>query len=1037
MNLLSESDWSKVKAQFDRNEAALYDIQTKSNQRILAYASNKPLKIKWIFKAWVDVPNSSKPTCFAKFFVVEGGAKSILSRRTAIGMKLLKLGLEVCEVTATSPSEVKEPFPAIPGKEIEFDIDLSVTPTKHGYYHVPAAYSKRAKERLDDMEAQDIIEKVEGAPKWISGMSAVPKGKDDFRLVVNMKGPNKAIRRQFHHIPTFNEMKRKLHGAKYFSKLDIKSAFYHVKIAPASRDLTTFMTENGMYRFKRLVFGVNCAPELFQREMERVLRGLMGALVFIDDILIYASTRENLKKQTAAVLKRLQENNLTLNSEKCEYELEELTFLGHRLSQEGFSMDQAKVEAIGKFREPKTSSELRSFLGLATYVSTFIPNFSSLTSPLWKSATTRHFEWSEKQRESFALTKQAIINCTVSQGFFSDTDETSVYTDASPSALGAVLVQTNEEGESRIISFASKSLSPTEQRYAQTQREALGIVWAVEHFYYFLLGRHFTIKTDAQGISFIFQREKETAKRVLSRAEGWALRLSAYDFSVEYIKGHYNIADPSSRLYEGIDEHYVEGKGACEIATIDSLVYETSFDSENLTIKNIGEASAVDETFRAVRSALQTGEWSESLNRFRAVKDQLSVQADLIVKDGALVLPIALRETALSVAHRGHPGETAMKSILRARLWWPGMTRDTEDWVKSCRSCTLMSRRDPPVPMTRAKLPKDVWETIAVDFNGPYARFGGILILVMVDCYSRYLITAVVKSTDWQSLEKVLVHVFNERGNPKTVKSDNGPPFMGADYKKFCAERSIMPEYSTPLHPQQNGMAERYMQIVNKAMQIAALEGKPYTEELANGVRAHNSAKHRVTQVAPEELMYKRKIRRDLPLIGSTEVAVDDDELRARDTTEKMKAKVREDEKRRAVGTKIAVGDTVVVLKTARAKGDPKFDPTPFTVTAKNRGDLDLQADDGRLTKRNVTHVKKLRTRQQDRVHLQPNEPECNGPVAVQPQGVQGADDQAPLQMSSQNERDQAHNLLRRSTRQTKPPRFLDMYVRMIKGMAE
>lgn len=113
------------------------------------------------------------------------------------------------------------------------------------------------------MESQGIIEGVSQTPRWVSGLSLVPKGKNDFRLVINMRGPNRAIKRAFHPLPTREEMRTKLSGARYFSKLDIKSAFYHLELDDDSRELTTFQTERGMRRFDRLMFGVNCAPEIF------------------------------------------------------------------------------------------------------------------------------------------------------------------------------------------------------------------------------------------------------------------------------------------------------------------------------------------------------------------------------------------------------------------------------------------------------------------------------------------------------------------------------------------------------------------------------------------------------------------------------------------------------------------------------------------------------------------------------------------------------------------------------------------------------
>lgn len=1034
VDVLSEQDWEKLKTQYKKDEVVLYDIDNESKRKIMAYAGSSPLKILCTFSAWTEIKREDKPRSFAKFFVIGGGGRSLLSRRTAIRMKILKLGLQVNNVTARVPEgneTTAEPaaFPSIPGEVADFDVDESVQPTKNAYYHVPAAYCKRANERLSDMESQGIIERVERAPKWISGMSAVPKGASDFRLVVNMKGPNKAIRRQFHLLPRMDEMKRKLYGASWFSKLDLKNAFYHIPLSEASKEMTTFMTESGMFRFKRLVFGVNCAPEIFQRAMERILQGQPGTIVFIDDILIYADTLEALRDRTKIVLGLLQANNLTLNPEKCEYEKEHIKFLGHELTKEGMSMDRSKVEAIKKFREPKSSSELRSFLGLATYVSPFIPRYSDITAPLWKAATMKNFAWNDELQEAFENTKKAVINCTITQGYFSDTDLTILYTDASPHALGAVMVQENNSGESRIICFASKSLTATEQRYAQTQREALAIVWGVEHYYYFLLGRAFIIRTDAQGVAFIFRRDRESPKRVMSRADGWALRLSAYSFTIEYIKGSYNIADPSSRLYKGSDEPYTEANTPFKIGSISAEINETQSERNGVTMKDIKEATEADQTMQEVRKAIESGIWPQQLNRYKLVAEDLRHQNGILTKAGAVIMPMALRELGLALAHEGHPGETAMKSILRARLWWPGMSKQVEDWVKTCKSCVQTSRKDPPVPMKRSKLPQGVWDMLAIDFNGPYAKFGGIYIFTLVDCFSRYLMASVVKSTDFGSVKAVLEVLFKRNGRPERIKSDNGPPFNGHEYGDYCEHLGIEVVFITPLHPQQNGMSERYMQVINKAMQIAVVEGKPYGEMLASSITAHNSAKHRITQVAPEELMFARKLRRDLPLFGNSSVNIDMEELRFRDEYEKSAAKMREDAKRRATSTAIMIGDSVVVLKTTRAKGDPKFGPTPFKVVAKHHGDLELIAEDGQTLKRNVTHVKKLRQRisnETDDLPETPNEVQTEG-------GNNEANtDLQPRQQESKRKARETEPL-RRSARIAKTPAHLSDFIRQLR----
>lgn len=141
-----------------------------------------------------------------------------------------------------------------------------------------------------------------------------------------MRAPNRAIKREYFRLPLLDEMKLKLHGANFFSKLDLTSAFYHLELHEESRDLTTFLTEDGMFRFTRLMFGVNCAPEIFQREMSRILGGVNNVIVYIDDILIFANNLEDLRKTVAEVLRILRANNLTINTDKSEFDKTRLKF---------------------------------------------------------------------------------------------------------------------------------------------------------------------------------------------------------------------------------------------------------------------------------------------------------------------------------------------------------------------------------------------------------------------------------------------------------------------------------------------------------------------------------------------------------------------------------------------------------------------------------------------------------------------------------------------------------------------------------------
>lgn len=361
-----------------------------------------------------------------------------------------------------------------------------------------------------------------------------------------------------------------------------------------------------------------------------------------------------------------------------------------------------------------------------------------------------------------------------------------------------------------------------------------------------------------------------------------------------------------------------------------------------------------------VVKAVQSGEWSANLRKFQAVSNDLATKDGLLTKLGCIVIPEKLRHKTLAVAHNGHPLAAKMKSILRERVWWPGMATDAVEWVKSSETCALHGRPERPTPMQRKFAPKAVWETIAIDFNGPYMRFGGVSILVLIDYRSRFAIARPVKSTSFENTRKVLDDVFDKEGFPKAIKSDNGPPFNGEEYKEYCSARGIQTIYSTPFFPQQNGLVENFMKVVNKAMSTASSTGKNFNDELQAAVIAHNSAAHTVTRMAPEEVMYGRKIHRRLPLINRGKADVDEELLNERDTESKLLSKAYEDTRRGATPCKIQPGDVVIVERQSKAKGEARFETTRYTVMQENNGSLLLSDENGRLVRRHVTQTKRV-----------------------------------------------------------------------------
>jgi hypothetical protein len=358
-----------------------------------------------------------------------------------------------------------------------------------------------------------------------------------------MRQANRAIQRERHPIPTVDEIIHDMNSSAVFSKLDLREGFHQIEIQEDSRYITTFVCSKGLYRYKRMIYGQNSAPEIYQFLISQVLEGCTGTKNIADDIIVYAPNKEEHDKRLTKVLERLQERGLTVNAEKSKFCMDKLVFNGHVLSKHGIGPEESKVKAIVEAREPENASEVRSFLGLVNYQSRFLMNLATIAEPLRRlTKKGERFVWRNEQKLAFKRLKENLANaCALS--YFDATAKTTVMADASPVGLAAVLVQT-KNGQDRIILYASRSLSDVEKRYSQTEKEALALVWACERFRLYLIGIEFDLVTDHKALETIYSPKSKPPPRI----ERWVLRLQAFNFNVVYRTGKQMIADPLSRL---------------------------------------------------------------------------------------------------------------------------------------------------------------------------------------------------------------------------------------------------------------------------------------------------------------------------------------------------------------------------------------------------------------------------------------------------------------------------------------------------------
>lgn len=956
----------------------------------MAYGGQK-LEIEASFKAEISAPN--RPPVFDKVYVIRNAQRSLIGRETAVKMKYLHFDLVMqlakgttdpdhpLEETSSpaSASQAKE-FPKVPNYVVRFHIDPNVVPVIRPRVKIPVHLLTEVQANLDKMEEQGILRKPTQPSRWYSPMEIVHKAPGSYRIVIDMREPNKAITRARYPLPEVRGIMHKLAGAGFFTKLDLKSAFHHLPIDEASQELTTFMTPKGPRCFTRLVFGANTAPEEFQKFMDTILTDLDGVIVFIDDLLIFEKTLAELKSRTKIVIKRLKENNLTLNKDKCSYDQTEVIFVGSKINKDGVHPTKDKVALVKGFKTPTKIEEIRSFLGTVQFLGPHIRNLSDLTEPLRRLIKKEHGSgkgpivgWAAEQDTAFEAIKEAVANAQTLAFFNADgSHETGLYVDASPTGLGAVLVKRKKPNPNETwhaIEYASKTLTAAEAKYSQTQREALAIVWGVERYHFYLLGQPFTVFGDHKAHDFIFNGKYRDSARAINRAEGWALRLTPYDFKHKFIRGEDNIADSFSRLAtieteERAYEEIAPGEKHGEIASI-RMVLDSNIlaNLPALTSAEVDDATEKDEDLQQVIKAVQTGNWKQISKPIRtnylSSQWEYSCEGKSLMKDGKLVIPKTLREKALTLAHLSHPGMVVMKRTLRRTMWWPGMDREIESYCGNCDACSLVARKTAPEPIAPSKLPERPWQHLAIDFYDAGSDAQKLCVLVVKDYYSRYKCCSILDKKDSQEVTRALTTIFATFGFPDSIKADNGPPYGSADFQKWCKEKGISLWHSAPYAPQENGMVERSMQSLTKALQTGKVLKMPPKEAIAQMVYAYNHQPHSVTGETPANVLFGREIRGYLPVLAHHKILTED-QIRTNDAASKEKGKIYIDNKRRALESDIQVGDSVTITNRKRSnKLDPPNVATKLRVIERENRHLTMQSEDGQIVTRSIDDARK------------------------------------------------------------------------------
>ena len=346
---------------------------------------------------------------------------------------------------------------------------------------IPITLRDRVKQELDRMVSTGVIEPVDEPTEWVSQMAIVEKANGSLRICIDPQPLNVVLKREHFKLTTFDETIQKLANAKIFSRLDVESAFWHVKLDEDSSDLTTMTTPFGRYRWKRLPFGLKVSSEIFQKRLQQALEGLSGVMCVADDIVVIGQgdDLETAKADHAQNLlllqKRCKDKNIKLNDKKSDIEKSSISFIGHSISDKGIGPDPRKVKAVQDM--PKPTSGVRRLCGCVQYLARFLLNLADDLKPLRKlTCDDVPWNWDEECDQALAKVKEKVTSTSILT-FYDPAKELTIHVDSSKDGIGAALLQ-----DGKPIEFASRTMTNTEGRYAQIEKECLAVVFGLERF---------------------------------------------------------------------------------------------------------------------------------------------------------------------------------------------------------------------------------------------------------------------------------------------------------------------------------------------------------------------------------------------------------------------------------------------------------------------------------------------------------------------------------------------------------------------------
>jgi len=669
----------------------------------------------------------------------------------------------------------------------------------------------------------------------------VPKkagSKKRWRLVVDYRRLNEISIKNRRPLPLIGELRDRTQGAKWFTALDLKSAYNLVRIKEGDEWKTAFRTRYGHYEYLVMPQGLTNAPATFQTLIDDTLRECLDRFVvaYLDDVLIYSKTLEKHKEHVRTVLQKLMDANLLVEPDKSFFHVQEVDFLGCTIGPGWIKMQESRVKAIRDWPEPKNVTDVRSFLGYMNFCRKFIQGYSDIARPLTnltRKDTTFHWESDEKQ--AFQDLKRRAI----AEPILREPDPTKPYeveADASDKATGGLLGQRDEDGNLHPIAFFSKKFTDVETRYPVYDKELKAIVDAFREWRVYLAGaKHpITVYSDHKNLTHFAE-----ARDLNPRQSRWVSELAEYDFKIIYRKGTQNVrADALSRRPDHMGE----------IREDPRAIFSGNHQQLQLGATTI---LTKDDT------------WTKRL------RDEASKEGHEFGtrNKSKIYLPRTLRKEAIQRIHEspigGHQGIAKTLDRVRREYEAPDLLKLTKEVITECDICNRAKtgRHKPYGKLQPLPVPEAPWTAISWDLivklppsTEPLTRREYDSIWVIIDRLTKYAyFLPFNESHDAKELAYAFTrNVVANHGLPKEIVTDRGTTFASKFWKELTSMLGIDHRLSTAFHPETNGQTERTNQTLETYLRsYVNYHQDDWVQWLPLAQIAYNSAKHESIGTSP------------------------------------------------------------------------------------------------------------------------------------------------------------------------------------------